>query len=77
MKIDQQEIVDWKQHPITKNFEAGVNSHINRIKGILSDPLSANDIEYIAKQKGILIGLEAILTYEPEVTPEGEFIEYE
>lgn len=77
MKLEAQEIVDWKEHPLTKNFEAGVNIHINRIKAILSDPHTVSDVEYIAKQKGILIGLEALLTYEPELTPEGEIVNYE
>lgn len=77
MRIVEQDVTDWKSHPITKNFEAGVGDHIARIMGILSNPHNDLSPEYIAKQKGIMIGLEALLTYEPELTPEGEFVEYE
>lgn len=77
MRVTKQEIVDWKNHPITKNFEAGVNDHIKHRKALLSDPqVDFTEVE-TSKHKGILLGLEALLTYEPDVDEDGELVEYE
>ena len=77
MKIDVQEVRDWKNHPLTKNFEEGVTNHINNFKAILANPeIDLTELE-TTRKKGIILGLEALLTYEPDIDDDGELVENE
>jgi len=77
MKVSKQEVTDWTNHPLTKNFVGGVNDNIDHFKRVLGNPeVDLTELETV-KKKGIILGLEALLTYEPEIDKDGDLVEYE
>ena len=71
-----QEVKDWKNHPITLNFESGVKDVIK----MLHESLENINVDFnerdVCKKIGVIEGLEALLTYEPEVDEAGKLVEY-
>lgn len=63
-----QEVRDWRDHPITRNFFVGVQDNIEHYENVLAKNKDIFlPIEKRAYYIGLLDGLEALLTYEPEI----------
>jgi hypothetical protein len=72
----QQEVTDWKRHPITSNFYTVVQEAVDFYRESLSNVDSDFDEREIARKVGVIQGLEALLTYEPILDEEtGEVID--
>jgi len=72
----QQEVTDWRKHPITSNFFEVVQEAIDFYKESLSNIDESFEERELARKVGVIQGLESLLTYEPIIDEEtGEVIE--
>lgn len=72
----QQEVSDWRKHPITSNFFEVVQEAIDFYKESLSNIDESFEERELARKVGVIQGLESLLTYEPTIDEEtGEVIE--
>jgi len=72
----QQEVTDWRKHPITSNFFEVVQEAIDFYKESLSSIDESFEERELARKVGVIQGLESLLTYEPIIDEEtGEVIE--
>ena len=72
----QQEVTDWRKHPITSNFFEVVQEAIDFYKESLSNIDESFEERELARKVGVIQGLESLLTYEPTIDEEtGEVIE--
>ena len=72
----QQEVTDWKKHPITSNFYEVVQEAIDFYKESLTELDTDFDDREVARKIGVVQGLESLLTYEPVIDEEtGEVID--
>lgn len=72
----QQEVSDWRKHPITSNFFEVVQEAIDFYKESLSNIDESFEERELARKVGVIQGLESLLTYEPIIDEEtGEVIE--
>lgn len=68
MQIEkQQEVKDWLNHPLTRNFYEATEEAINFYRGSLSELDSDFNEREIARKIGVIQGLEALLSYDPVV----------
>lgn len=68
MQIErQQEVQDWLDHPITRNFFTTVQEGIEFYKEALSGIDEDFNERDIARKIGVMQGLEALLTYDPVI----------
>ncbi len=78
MKLTEQDVKDWENHPITINFREGVVENIKFYENLLANLDSDFNSKEVARRIGVKQGLEALLTYEPEIdSATGEFAKYE
>ena len=70
-----QEMKDWLNHPVTRNFTIGVNEAIQFYKESLSETGIGFEEREIARKIGVVQGLEALLTYDPDFDENGNIIE--
>ena len=72
----QQEVTDWRKHPITSNFFEVVQEAIDFYKESLSNIDESFEERELARKVRVIQGLESLLTYEPTIDEEtGEVIE--
>ena len=72
----QQEVTDWKKHPITSNFYEVVQEAIDFYKESLTELDTDFDDREVARKIGVVQGLESLLTYDPTIDEDtGEVID--
>jgi len=75
MRVTKQEITDWKNHPITKNFFEGTDEIIGMIDEKLSNiPVDFNERE-LTFDMGVKRGLQSLKTYDPEASEDVEVVD--
>lgn len=73
-KLISQEVLDWRNHPITRNFFEAADDIISQIEHELKDRNIHQDNLHRARLIGLIEGLEALKTYEPTVDENGEVV---
>ena len=63
----QQEVTDWKKHPITRNFFEVVQEAIAFYRESLTELDTDFDEREVARKIGVVQGLESLLTYDPVI----------
>ena len=68
--MNEEMIQEWMQNPVTLNYIKGVKEGIEFYKaGVSATDMSFTERD-IARKVGVIQGLEALLTYDPEADSE-------